>query len=155
MFNLKHDGGIFIGLYDNGEAAQGTEPFPQGTGVTWKGVPGTAISVPQPSATRNLPDSEASLSPHIVKLSNSNYGNDGIIEVSPVEMSHLTQPLNTSHPGGLSVCFLAGLAKIKRSCSPKMANTTNATLTALRMLVGVSLTVAAMAQNAGESTCLT
>ena len=46
MFNLKCDGGIFIGLYDNGEAAQGTEPFPQGTGVTWKGVPGTAISVP-------------------------------------------------------------------------------------------------------------
>ena len=81
MFNLKCDGGIFIGLYDNGEAAQGTEPFPQGTGVTWKGVPGTVISVPQPSATRNLPDSEASLSPCIVKLSNSNCGNDGIIEV--------------------------------------------------------------------------
>ena len=100
MFNLKHDGGIFIGLCDNGEAAQGTKPCPQGTGVTWKGVLGTVISVPQPSAICNLPDSEASLSPYIVKLSNSNYGNDGIIEVSPVEMPHLTQSHGNSHSGG-------------------------------------------------------
>ena len=61
--------------------------------------------------------------------------------------------LDHNHPS--QHCFLAGLAKIKRSCSPKMANTTNATLTALRMLVGVSLTIVAMAQNAGESTCPT
>ena len=100
MFNLKCDGGIFIGPCDNGEAAQGTEPFPQGTGVTWKGVPGTVISVPQPSATCNLPESEASLSPCIVKLSNPNCGNNGIIEVSPVEMPHLTQPLSNSHSRG-------------------------------------------------------
>ena len=100
MFNLKCDGGIFIGLCDNGEAAQGTEPFPQGTGVTWKGVPGTVISVPQPSAIHNLPESEAFLSPYVAKLSNSNYGNDGIIEVSSVEMPHLTQPLSNSHSGG-------------------------------------------------------
>ena len=155
MFNLKCVGGIFVRLHDNGEAAQGTEPFPQGTGVNWKGVPGTVFSVPQPSAIRNLSESEASLSPYIVKLSNSNHCNNGIIEVSPVEMPQLVHPSGNSHSGGLWACFLAGLAKIKRSCSPKMANTTNATLTALRMLVGVSLTVAAMEQSAGESTCLT
>ena len=57
--------------------------------------------------------------------------------------------------GGLWACFLAGLAKIKRSCSPKMANITSVTLITLRMLVGVSPTIIAMAQNTGESTCPT
>ena len=54
----------------------------------------------QPPQPPRLPASEASLSPYIVKLSNSNYGNDGIIKVSPVEMPQLTHPHDNSHSGG-------------------------------------------------------
>ena len=53
---------------------------------------------------------------------------------------------------GLWACFLAGLAKIKRSCSPKMSNIASVTLTVLWMLLGASLTIVAMALNAGKLT---
>ena len=57
-FNLKYDGGIFIGLYDNGPSSQGVEPYPKGTGVLINNVRGTVISIPSPALDRRIPDSD-------------------------------------------------------------------------------------------------
>jgi hypothetical protein len=57
-FNLKYDGGIFIGLYDNSPTSQGMEPYPEGTSVKIDNVRGTVISVPSSVLDCQIPESE-------------------------------------------------------------------------------------------------
>jgi hypothetical protein len=54
-FNLKYDGGIFIGLYDNSPISQGIEPYPEGTSVIVNNVRGTVISTPGIAIDRQVP----------------------------------------------------------------------------------------------------
>jgi hypothetical protein len=49
-FNLKYDGGIFIGLYDHSPVSKGVEPYPKGTSVLVDNIRGTVISVPSSAA---------------------------------------------------------------------------------------------------------
>jgi hypothetical protein len=54
-FNLKYEGGIFIGLYDNSPISTSIKPYPEGTGVLVNNVRGTVISVPCPAIACQLP----------------------------------------------------------------------------------------------------
>ncbi len=64
LFNLRYDGGIFVGLYNSGDKTQATEPYPEGTSIIWVTkigskkvrMRGTVISVPLPSDDTALPD---------------------------------------------------------------------------------------------------
>lgn len=74
LFNLRYDGGIFIGLYD-GDKLKVQEPYPEGTPVlyctTAQGkkvkMRGTVISVPLPSALNTLPADSISESPYQIR----------------------------------------------------------------------------------------
>ena len=98
MFNLTYDGGIFIGLYDNGAASYGVEPYPPGSPIHLNGVPGTVVSVPVDCSSRNIPGSDSDLSPYIVRVSDPSVGDNGIVEVSASEMPKLVPPSPTDAP---------------------------------------------------------
>jgi hypothetical protein len=89
-FNLKYDGGLFIGLYDNSPASQGVEPYPEGTSVLIDTVRGTVISVPSPALDRQLPESNDK-SFYIIQLvvptpTTKNNNATNIIRISTSEM---------------------------------------------------------------------
>jgi hypothetical protein len=89
-FNLKYDGGIFIGLYDNSPASKGVEPYPEGTSVLIDNVRGTVISVPSPVMDRQLPEYN-NKSFYIIQLvastaTSENGENTNIIRISASEM---------------------------------------------------------------------
>jgi len=75
-FNLLYDGGIFVGLYDNGPPSLGTEPYPEGTTIVWPlhqndntiKMHGTVISVPLLSTLMQLPSSSADEPPYTIQL---------------------------------------------------------------------------------------
>ena len=91
-FNLKYDGGIFVGLYDNGPASLGTELFPEGTRVIVNGSPGRVVSVPRPAASRNIPDTHDS-STYVIQC-----GSD-VIRVSAPDMNDIIAPTTDSRDG--------------------------------------------------------
>jgi hypothetical protein len=76
LFNLRYDGGIFVGLYNAKDKTQGHEPYPQGTpvvyGTTLHGkkvkMRGSVISVPIPSADQGIPETANSASPYKIRL---------------------------------------------------------------------------------------
>ena len=73
-FNLRYDGGIFVGLYDNGPPSLGTEPYPEGTTIVWPlrqnnnmvKMHGTVISVPLSTTLTQLPSSSADEPPYTI-----------------------------------------------------------------------------------------
>ena len=69
MFNLKYDGGIFIGLYENGEHTFGVEPYPAGTTVTWNGIKGMVVSTPPQPKSNIIPSSPNNLAHYFIHLS--------------------------------------------------------------------------------------
>ena len=75
LFNLRYDGGIFIGLYD-GDKLKVQEPYPEGTSVLYRTkvngkavkMRGTVISVPLPTELNTLPEDSISESPYHIRL---------------------------------------------------------------------------------------
>ncbi len=79
LFNLRYDGGIFIGLYNSSSPSSTIEPYPEGTPVSYPlksslsgGDPitmrGMVISVPISSPTAQLPLSDGDAPPYTIKL---------------------------------------------------------------------------------------
>ena len=63
-FNLRYDGGIFIGLYDHSPDCSISEPFPPGTSIWYQRphkptIRGTILSVPIPTSQSTIPSSES------------------------------------------------------------------------------------------------
>jgi len=64
LFNLRYDGGIFIGLYSRSDPTQAVEPYPEGTSVVYitklhdkkVRMRGSVISVPLTTDLNTLPD---------------------------------------------------------------------------------------------------
>lgn len=117
-FNLHYDGGIFLGLY-NHNSFTSFEPYPEGTAVSFT-LPssphsttpitmcGTVISVPIPQATSNLPASDHTASPYVIRLV------DGSIhQVSPDAMEHIVVQMLIL---GKKYVFLHGLGIINGLC---------------------------------------
>jgi len=96
-FNLKYDGGIFIGLYDNSPTSRGVEPYPEGTSVLIDNIRGTVISVPSPALDRQLPASDDTSS-YVIRLvaptaTTDNDPPSNIIRISASEMpSYIPEP---------------------------------------------------------------
>ena len=76
-FNLKYEGGIFVGLYDSSPNTPQVEPYPQGTSVVWPLkdisnktviIRGTVISVPLPLSDCQIPASADDAPPYVIKL---------------------------------------------------------------------------------------
>jgi Reverse transcriptase (RNA-dependent DNA polymerase) len=95
-FNLKYDGGIFIGLYDNSPISQGVEPYPEGTGVLVNNVRGTVISVPSAAIDRQLPatDDDAFYVIQLVARTadDENGAATDILRVSAIDMPSIIPP---------------------------------------------------------------
>jgi hypothetical protein len=66
-FNLKYNGGIYIGLYDNSPASRGVEPYPEGTSVLINNIQGTVISIPSTAFDCQLPASD-DISSYAIRL---------------------------------------------------------------------------------------
>ena len=74
-FNLKDDGGIFIGLYDSSHVSNETEPYPPGTNIIYSQddgsqIHGTVTSAPLPDTGKAFPTSSSSTVKYSVKLRN-------------------------------------------------------------------------------------
>lgn len=78
-FNLKYDGGIFVGLYNHSSSNTATEPFPEGTSVSFPlksphnnndtiYMRGTIISFPIAPSNAQLPMSDADSPPYAIQL---------------------------------------------------------------------------------------
>ena len=77
-FNLRYDGGIFVGLYDHSPSSLGVEPYPEGTSVSMAiSSPGTSdvvhmrgsvISVPLPLHEHQIPLSDQESPPYVIRL---------------------------------------------------------------------------------------
>jgi len=73
LFNLRYDGGIFIGLYNPSSTTSTTEPYPEGTsvsfplesGITMQGI---VISVPISKPNNQLPLSDEDAPPYTIRL---------------------------------------------------------------------------------------
>jgi hypothetical protein len=77
MFNLKYDGGIFLGLYNIQSKNNHIEPFPEGTTVSFPlntlgnhtvQMRGTVVSVPIPPSDSQLPLSDITAPPYTIRL---------------------------------------------------------------------------------------
>jgi hypothetical protein len=92
LFNLRYDGGIFIGLYNAKDKTQGHEPYPQGTPVVYNTtinskkvkMRGSVISVPIPSSDQSIPENANSESPYKIRLVDGT-----IIAVPPCTMDSI------------------------------------------------------------------
>ena len=74
MFDLKYDGGLFIGLYDSSDVSNGVEPYPPGTSIIYKGkdgneYSGTVSSSPLSDCDKGFPSSSSTHARHSVRLS--------------------------------------------------------------------------------------
>ena len=74
MFNLKYDGGLFLGLYDSSDVANGVEPYPPGTSITYsshdgKEFAGTVTSAPLTGHDKDFPSSSSTPIRYSVRLS--------------------------------------------------------------------------------------
>ena len=74
MFNLKYDGGLFIGLYDSSDVSNGVEPYPPGTSIIYKGkdgneYSGTVSSSPLSDCDKGFPSSSSTHARYSVRLS--------------------------------------------------------------------------------------
>jgi hypothetical protein len=77
-FNLKYDGGIFLGLYNHESKNSTIEPYPEGTSVSFPVssfsgndpvyMRGTVSSVPLPSNDSQLPLSDQTAPPYTIRL---------------------------------------------------------------------------------------
>ncbi len=78
-FNLKYDGGIFVGLYNHSSPNNSIEPFPEGTSVSFPvksphdntstiRMRGTVISVPISSSNAQLPLTDDDAPPYVIRL---------------------------------------------------------------------------------------
>ena len=75
LFNLKYDGGIFVGLYDLGLRAC-AEPFPEGTPILWPTtlhgkhvkMRGSVILVPLPEDSSSIPATNDVEHPYTIQL---------------------------------------------------------------------------------------
>jgi hypothetical protein len=77
-FNLRYDGGIFVGLYNRSSPTSSCEPFPEGTPVTFPLITsnkkdtiqmnGTVISIPIHSNGTQLPLNDSDAPPYVIKL---------------------------------------------------------------------------------------
>jgi hypothetical protein len=96
LFNLRYDGGIFIGLYNPSSTTSTTEPYPEGTsvslplesGITMRGI---VISVPISQPNNQLPISDEDAPPYTIRLV------DGSIhKVSPdfMDVIHVSESHN-------------------------------------------------------------
>jgi hypothetical protein len=61
-FNMKYDGRIFIGLYNNGLESIGVEPYPEGTSALIDNFQGTLMSVPSSASNHQLPATKVFMS---------------------------------------------------------------------------------------------
>ena len=89
-FNLKYEGGLFIGLYGNSPISTGMEPYPEGTGMLINNIRGTVISVPCPAIDCQLPATNDECY-YVIKLVANTTGSDNgeatdIIPVSAPDM---------------------------------------------------------------------
>jgi hypothetical protein len=89
-FNLKYEGGIFIGLYDHSPVSKGVEPYPEGTSILVDNVHGTVISVPSLAADQQIPSTDDSTF-YVIRLvtpmaKNENNESTDIIRVATSEM---------------------------------------------------------------------
>jgi hypothetical protein len=114
-FNLKYDGGLFIGLYDNSPASQGVEPYPEGTSVMIDNVRGTVISVPSPAIDRQIP-ATADESFYVIRLvaqTNVDENNEStdIIRIAASEMPFI---LPTPSPWDAPMSTPSWIGKEKR-----------------------------------------
>ena len=73
MFNLKYNGGLFIGLYDSSDISNGVEPYPPGTSIIYTGKngkdhTGTVTSFPLPDHEKGFPTSPSTRACYSVRL---------------------------------------------------------------------------------------
>ena len=72
-FNLKYDGGLFLGLYDSSHVSNGTEPYPPGTSILCtlensSPIPGTVTPSPLPDLDKGFPSPSSTSQKYSIKL---------------------------------------------------------------------------------------
>lgn len=82
-FNLKYDGGMFLGIYDSSHIFNGTEPYPPGTTAIFTNIEGklstgTVTSCPLPEHDQGFPTSSCTKAKYSVKMTDGE-----IITLSP------------------------------------------------------------------------
>jgi hypothetical protein len=115
-FNLHYDGGIFIGLYNQGSSSV-CEPFPEGTSVSMPvqspndpsssiQMRGVIISVPIPATNSALPISDNEASPYVVQ-----YVDGSFHRISPDSMEMF---VNSRGSGNSTIRFPSWLGNNQR-----------------------------------------
>ena len=95
-FNLRYDGGIFIGLYDHSPDCSISEPYPPGTAVWYNclsqpTIRGTIVSVPIPTTQSSIPTSDEA-GYYDIRLVDGTF-----IRLAPIEADAYISPVQDHH----------------------------------------------------------